>query len=108
VTPQIKSLKERFDRDPVTARWGGIASDLLRLSSIAGSKAADPEAFESVLIETKLFTEWLAPDVTLGQQETILSLQRALADFSPPKRDLKKIESGAREWSDKILGISGL
>lgn len=107
MTP-INSLKERFDRDPVSIKWGGIASDLLRLSSMAHAKNPNPKTFQNVLTETKLFTEWLAPLVGLEQQETILSLQRTLSDISLDHLDHEDIEAKAHAWSDKVLDISGL
>ncbi len=105
----LQALKERFAKDPVPLRWGGIASDLLRISSMAHAERLDVPAFRDVLNETKLFTEWIAPDVEPEAQTTILSLQRSLATWSPggslPAADL---EEQAREWSEKILDLSGL
>ena len=105
---QIGLLRERFDRDPVSVKWGGIASDLLRLSTMAHANRLDSDAFRSVLTETKLFTEWLAPQVRFEEQETILSLQRTLSGISSPYPDPKDIEIKTHAWSDKVLDISGL
>lgn len=105
----INELKERFNSDPPPIRWGGIAADLLRLSNIAHSQKAFSPAFQDILLETKLFTEWLAPEAELKEQETILSLQRLLSKWSSSQTlNERQIEKEAREWSDKILGISGL
>ena len=105
MTP-IGSLKQRFERDPLSVRWGGIASDLLRLSSMAHAEKLNVTAFQDVLTETKLFTEWLAPEVEFKDQETILSLQRALSDISLSRPE--EIEAKTRVWSEKVLTISGL
>ena len=107
MTP-IRSLKERFDRDPLPVRWGGIASDLLRLSSMAHDGTSDFKTFQDVLNETKLFTEWLAPQVGFKQQETILSLQRELSGISSGFSNDRSVEAKARAWSNKVLKISGL
>ena len=104
----IQSLRERFSRDPLPLQWGGIASDLLRLSSMAHAEKADVAGLQNVLTETKFFTEWLAPQVDLKNQEAILSLQRTLASFSSAQIDLEEFQAKTREWSDKILHISGL
>ena len=107
MTP-IGALKERFDRDPVPLKWGGIASDLLRISTMAHAEKLDTDTFRNVLIETKFFTEWLAPQVGLQEQETILSLQRTLSDISIAHPDPKDIEAKTHAWSEKVLAISGL
>ena len=101
----ISLLKERFDRDSIPVKWGGIASDLLRLSSMGHAGKTASKSFDDVLSETKLFTEWLAPQVELKEQKTILSLQRTLVFFSPV---YKNLEIAARQWSDKVLELSGL
>lgn len=107
MTP-VQSLRERFDRDPLPVKWGGIASDLLRLSGLARSSEPDREALQGVLTETKFFTEWLAPQVGLKDQETILLLQRTLADFSPAEAGHKNFGAQMQEWSGKIFEVSGL
>lgn|SRR3989338_7771081 len=78
----INDLKIRFERDPLPLQWGAIASDLSRLSSIISSGSIRSKTFENVLIETKFFTEWLAPNVDLKGQTTILSLQQLLSRWS--------------------------
>lgn len=107
MTP-IRSLRERFERDSIPVKWGSIASDLLRLSALARAKSPDSKIFQDVLTEAKLFTEWLAPQVAIKHQETILSLQRALSDISAGPPDYQDIEIKAHAWSDKVLDISGL
>ena len=104
----IRALKERFDRDPVPLKWGGIASDLLRISTMAHAQKLDTDIFQNVLTETKFFTEWLAPHVRLEEQETLLSLQRTLSGISSAYPDPKDIENKTHAWSDKVLDISGL
>ena len=107
MTP-LQLLKERFERDSVSIRWGGIASDLLRLSAMVHAKTFDPKIFQDILTETKLFTEWLAPQVGFEHQEAILSLQRDLSGVSPEYSSNKDIEANIRAWSGKVLEISGL
>ena len=100
-------LRTRFKRDPLPIRWGGIASDLARLSSLAHTGQRQSQAYQDVLTEIKLFSEWMAPEVKLDSQEKILSLQRALSSWldSPV---VSRIEKEASEWSEQILKISGL
>ena len=107
MTP-IKALKERFDRDSLSLKWGSVASDLLRLSSMAGAPKPQCETIQGVLTETKHFTEWLAPQVDLEKQKTILSLQRVLVQLSSKASSFKEFKATTLRWSDKILRISGL
>ncbi len=107
----IGELKERFSKDPVPVRLGGIASDLARLAGLVRSNANNPSSIENVLMELKLFTEWVAKDINLSAQETVLSLQRNLADWSLygfENAQSNDIEKQAQNWSNTILDISGL
>lgn len=104
----VNNLRERFLKDPSPVRWGGIASDLARLAS-AANLSVGSQAFQDVLTEVKLFTEWLAPDLGLEQQETLLSLQRQLSKWSGRSSiAASSLKREAERWSDRILEISGL
>lgn len=105
----IDDLRQRFLRDSLPIQWGGIASDLVRLSSMAHAEKVSSGTFRDVLTETKLFTEWLAPEVKPRDQETLLSLQRVLSSWSVDSH-LKpaRVEKEAGEWSGRILKISEL
>ena len=103
------ALRKRFMKDSLPSKWGGIASDLLRLSGIVHAEKTLSPTFQVVLNETKLFTEWIARDVELPSQKTVLKLQRSLSKWSAAgSRDFIKIEKDAQKWSQKILSLSGL
>lgn len=107
----IDELNERFAKDSVPVRLGGIASDLARLAGLMRSHTNNSSSIENVLMELKLFTEWVAKDINLSAQETVLSLQRNLADWSLngfTGARLNDIEKQAQNWSGAILDISGL
>lgn len=104
----IKELKKRFDQDSLSYRWGGIASDLSRLSAMLASRSEDRQSFDDVLTETKFFTEWLAPELDLKNQKKLLTLQRKLSEWSDSSVARTSIESEAKKWSRQILKLSGL
>ena len=102
-------LKKRFLKDTPSMRLGAIASDLARLASLARARqAAEPQAFQNVLFELKLFTEWAADDLSLEVCEMILNLQRKLSRLDTGCWEGLRIENEMRRWSDKFLQISGL
>jgi hypothetical protein len=54
-------LRERFFRDPLPRRLGGIAATLGRISSSA-RRPSDPNATADLLDEAKHLIEWTAAD----------------------------------------------
>ncbi len=101
-----KDLKIRFENDPLSYRWGNIASDLLRIASIASSASYDAKSFENVLTEVKLFTEWLSPNLDLQDQKTVILLQRKLSEWSFKAVSKNSVAIDAKKWSRKILALS--
>lgn len=104
----IKDLKIRFDRDPLSYRWGGIASDLSRLSAMIASGLRDPQSFQDVLKETKYFTEWIAPELDFEKQKKLLNLQHKLSEWSDLPISHSVVKREAKNWSRQILKLSGL
>ena len=106
----IAELKKRFLRDENPRRLGAIASDLARLSSLAQSENVNSSVFQNVFLEIKFFTEWAAEDADLKTQEMILALQRTLShlDIEHLSQSREKIKEETRQWSERILAISGL
>ena len=110
----MEKLRERFLRDPLPRRLGGLAATLGRISSSARN-ATDPNVVMYLLDEAKHLIEWTAADAEpetaaeLVQMQTILTLwQRAWdeASKSPKQRLLLSVQ--AKAWSDKALDFSGL
>jgi len=109
-----EKLRERFLRDPLPRRLGGLAATLGRISSSA-RKSADPNIVSNLLDEAKHLIEWTAADTEpetaaeLVKMQTLLTLwQKAWTDASqnPQQRLLLSIQ--AKDWSDKAVDFSGL
>lgn len=107
-------LRERFLRDPLPRRLGGLAATLGRISSSARN-SSDPMIVAGLLDEAKHLIEWTAADTEpetaseLVQMQTMISLwQRAWEDASksPKQRILLSVQ--AKDWSDKATDYSGL
>ena len=107
-------LKERYLRDPLAVRLGGLAANLARVHSFS-NRADHGEAVESLLEESKYFIEWTAADAAISVQADLVDLQVQLAQWQrkwvslwaePTSR--KAIADGAHLWSQRVLKMSGL
>ena len=106
--------RERFMRDPLPRRLGGLAATLGRLSSSA-RKSSDPAIVYALLDEAMHLIEWTAgetePDVAaeLVRIQILLNVwQKAweTASDNPHERLLLSLQ--AKDWSDKAIDFSGL
>jgi len=111
---RLEQLRERFLRDPLPRRLGGLAATLGRISSSA-RKSTDPSVVLNLLDEAKHLIEWTAAETApetaaeLVQMQRMISLwQRAWDEASqnPKQRILLSVQ--AKDWSDKALDFSGL
>ena len=107
-------LRERFLRDPLPRRLGGLAATLGRISSSA-KKSTDPAIVANLLDEAKHLIEWTAADTEpetaaeFVHMQTMITLwQRAWTEASqnPHQRLLLSVQ--AKDWSDKAVDFSGL
>jgi hypothetical protein len=107
-------LRERFMRDPLPRRLGGLAATLGRISSSA-RKSSDPAIVSDLLDEARRLIEWTAgetmPEVAaeLVQIQIMLTVwQKAwrTASENPNERLLLSLQ--AKDWSDKAVDFSGL
>ena len=110
----VEKLRERFLRDPLPRRLGGIAATLGRISSSARI-SNDPKVVINLLDEAKHLIEWTAADAELEaaaelvRMQTMISLwQRAWEEASHNPRQRVLLSVQAKEWSDKALDFSGL
>ena len=110
----MEKLRERYLRDPLPHRLGGLAATLGRISSSA-RKSTDPKIVSDLLDEAKHLIEWTAADTEpetaaeLVQMQTMITLwQRAWAEASqnPAQRLILSVQ--AKDWSDKAVDFSGL
>ncbi len=111
---KLFATRERFLRDRVPVRLGGIASNLARIRSFSEDPTLG-NAVQGVLLQTGLFIDWVAPDLDLEQQALLLEVQRLIARSrarwdrlwtDPIERTTLGREAG--RWSDRILALSGL
>jgi len=108
------ALRERYLRDSLAVRLGGLAANLRRIRSFAGSDR-NREATEGLIEESKLLIEWTASEATPEAAAELVELQIELARWqlqwngiwSDPARRGQLAEQ-SHVWSDRVLGLSGL
>ena len=107
-------VRQRFLRDPLPRRLGGLAATLGRISSSA-RRSTDPSVVANLLDEAKHLIEWTAADTEpetaaeLVRIQTMISLwQRAWEEASRNPRQRLLLSVQAKDWSDKAVDFSGL
>jgi hypothetical protein len=110
----LAQRRERFLRDPLPRRLGGLAATLGRVSSSA-RKSTDPTIVANLLDEAKHFIEWTAADVEpeaaaeLVRMQTMITLwQRVWEEASQSRKQRLLLSVQAKDWSDKAIDFSGL
>ena len=110
----LSNIRERYMRDPLPVRLGGLAADLARITSFS----QNPDNLVPVadlMREAAHFIEWCVPESELEGRVILLELQRHLAHwrmrlsqrFSDQAwRDQMTAE--AQRWSQRVLEMSGL
>jgi hypothetical protein len=114
VTLNKEKLRERFLRDPLPSRLGGLAATLGRISSVT-RKSSDPSNVTRLLEEAKYMIEWTAADAApetgaeLVSMQTLITLWlRAWSEASHHKEQRTLLSVQAKHWSDRALDFSGL
>lgn len=109
-----EKLRERFLRDPLPRRLGGLAATLGRISSVA-RKSSDPINVTRLLEEAKYMIEWTAADTEPDVAAELVSMQRLVnlwlkawenASQNKDQRTLLSVQ--AKQWSDRAMDFSGL
>jgi len=110
----LLNIRERYMRDPLPVRLGGLAADLARVTSFS----QNPDNLAPVadlMREAAHFIEWCAPESDLESQVTLLELQRHLARWRmrlpqrfPDQTWRAQVSAEARQWSQRVLEMSGL
>ena len=109
-----KAIRERYLRDELPIRLGGLAANLARIKSF--SDHPDHQGVvEGLLEESKFFIEWTGPDAELEVQAELVELQLQLAQWQLHWKDiwtdplqLTAVAEQADEWSKRMLERSGL
>lgn len=108
------AIRERYLRDNLPVRLGGLAANLSRIKSFAAHDASR-EAVESMIDESKLFIEWTAAEAEVNTAAELVELQIQLARWQynwariwhdPVQRS--KVAEQSAAWSQRVLEMSGL
>jgi hypothetical protein len=106
--------RDRYLRDPLPVRLGGLAANLARAQSFADNPAHG-DAVAQLLEESAWFIEWAAPDAPIAIQMALVSCQRDIARWrrvwtgiwrDPSQR--MQVAEQAGVWSQRFLSASGL
>ena len=108
------AVQERYLRDELPVRLGGLAANLARIKSFS-AHLDHRDVVESLLEESKHFIEWNVPEAGLELQVELLALQLQLARWqrawmtiwADPVR-LAEVTEQAGAWSERVLKASGL
>jgi len=112
--PNKEKLRERFMRDPLPRRLGGLAATMGRISSSA-RESSDSANVARLLEEAKYLIEWTAaetePEVAaeLVSMQTLVNLWLKVWDKTSQNREQRILLSvQAKQWSDRAMDFSGL
>lgn len=108
------SIRERYLRDNLPIRLGGLAANLARIKSFS-DHPDHRDVVESLLDESKFFIEWTASETELEIQVKLVELQLQLAQWQHGWKDIwanpaerATVAEQAGVWSKQVLAISGL
>jgi len=108
------AIKNRYLRDSIPIRLGGLAANLSRIKSFS-NHPGHQDIIESLLEESKYFIEWTSSDISLEDQAMLAELQIQLALWQwqwkkiwddPTQRTA--VAEKAHNWSKIVLKMSGL
>ena len=109
-----EKLRERFLRDSLPRRLGGLAATFGRISSSA-RESTDPAIVLNLLDEAKHLIEWTAAEAEpetaseLVRIQTMITLwQRAWNDASENQKQRILLSVQAKDWCDRAIDFSGL
>lgn len=112
--PDWTAIRERYLRDELPIRLGGLAANLARVNSFSRNPV-NREAVNSLLNESKLFIEWTAGDAEVDTAAQLVELQIQLALWQlewdriwADQGQRAQVAEQCRVWSDRIVGLSGL
>ena len=109
-----EKLYERFMRDPLPRKLGGLSATLGRISSSA-RQSTDITQVANLLDEAKHLIEWIAADTEPEIASQLVDMQRLIVlwqktwittEIAPEHRTL--LSTQAKQWSDQALEFSGL
>jgi len=112
--PNKEKLRERYLRDPLPRRLGGLAATLGRISSSARD-TSDPASVARLLQEAKYLIEWTAAEAEPEVAAELVSMQRLIILWikawekeSHSREQCILLSVQAKDWADKAMDYSGL
>ncbi len=103
------AIRERYLRDSLPIRLGGLAANLARIKSFS-DHPDHREVIESLLDESKFFIEWTAPEAEINLQAELVALQLQLACWQRSWQDIwadslqrAAVGEQAQTWSERVL-----
>jgi len=108
------AIRERYIRDDIPVRLGSLAANLSRMTELA-TNDANQDVVESIIVESKFFIEWIAPEADIDMAAELVEMQIQLARWernwasiwaNPVQRG--KVAEQAGAWSERILAMSRL
>jgi len=110
----LESTRERYMRDSLPRRLGGLASTLARIASSA-RHASGAESVAQMMEECQYFIEWTAAEASIEVAAELVDIQVALALWRKiwPEAQHHQSHRGllsfqAKKWSDQVVDYSGL
>lgn len=110
------AIRERYLKDKMAVRVGGLAANLARIKSFSDHQA-HRDIVAALVDESKYFIEWTTPDpeAELQLQAELVEIQIQLAlwqqswddIWADPARRASVAEEAGR-WSQRLLERSGL
>ena len=107
-------IRERYLRDDLPVRLGGLAANLSRIKSFSANEASNA-VVESLIDESKMFIEWTAAQAEVDTAEKLVDLQVQLALWQlrwekiwNNAAERKQVAEQSAYWSKQILELSGL
>ena len=111
---KLEAKKERYLRDPIPIRLGGLAANLARVKSFS-TNPANGDAVYGLFDESKYFIEWLAAETDIDTASALAGFQLQIALWQlnwnqrwDDENTRAEMARASAEWSQKILERSGL
>ena len=108
------TIRERYLRDDVPVRLGGLAANLSRIKSFANNEK-NKSLVESLIEESKHFIEWTAGETEIEIAAQLVELQVELAIWQIRMNQIwldadqrKQISEKSNSWSQQVLMASRL
>ena len=108
------AIRQRYLRDDLPIRLGGLAANLRRIRSFTQNEA-NREVVKSLVDESKHFIEWTAAEADVEAAAQLVELQVQLARWQhnwdriwSDAEQRKRVGEQALAWSERVLGLSGL